>query len=229
MPANASHRREEERKARLWEIERAEMVAGACRVAGVDEAGRGPLAGPVVVAAVVLPPDAWFPGLNDSKLVPVPVRERLYADILAAAAAWAIEVVPVDIIDDLNILGATHRGMRAALLALAPRPDLALIDGLPLPDSPVPQRSLVKGDRRSASIAAASILAKVTRDRLMADYDAAYPGYGFARHKGYPTPEHLAALHALGACPLHRRSFAPVQACLQSTLDLGCPEASPGA
>jgi ribonuclease HII len=210
-----------DRRTRLWLIERELIAAGARLLAGVDEAGRGPLAGPVVVAAVILPLDFFPNGLNDSKKVPVDTRERLYDAIVAGAVAWAVEVVPVEVIDEINILRATHRGMRAALRALDPVPDLALVDGLPLPNPPIPQQNLIKGDGRSASIAAASILAKVTRDRLLCDLDAQYPGYGFAQHKGYPTPDHLDALRRLGACPAHRRSFAPVRACVQGELAFG--------
>jgi ribonuclease HII len=207
----------EARRTRLWAEEHAAFAAGARCVAGVDEAGRGPLAGPLVVAAVILPPD-WCPdGLNDSKQVPRERREALCAAI-SAVARCAVAVVDVVTIDRLNILGATHAGMRAVLRALAP--DLALVDGNPLPHPPVPARNLVKGDARSASIAAASILAKVTRDRLLCDLDAAYPAYGFARHAGYGTPDHLAALRAHGPCPQHRRSFAPVRDCGQGVLFL---------
>ncbi|HEY3379568.1 MAG TPA: ribonuclease HII, partial [Armatimonadota bacterium] len=185
MDATATPRaqREEERRTRLWAVEHELLAAGARRVAGVDEAGRGPLAGPLVVAAVVLPLDAWFAGLNDSKKVPAEKREQLYGEILAAADAFAIEIIPVDVIDEVNILQATHLGMRAVLRALTPMPDIALIDGLPLPRPPCPQHNLVHGDARSASIAAASILAKVTRDRLLRELDARYPAYGFAQHK----------------------------------------------
>jgi ribonuclease HII len=220
MPAKRSPQNEEERRARLWQLEHALLAGGARLLAGVDEAGRGPLAGPVVVAAVILPVDCWFTGLNDSKQIPRPTRERLFDEIHAAAIALAIEVVPVEVIDEINILRATHHGMRATLRALRPQPDMALIDGLPIPRPPVPQQHVIKGDARSASIAAASILAKVTRDRLMLDLDLLYPDYGFARHKGYGTPEHLAALRRLGPCPAHRRSFAPVQACRQGVLGL---------
>lgn len=202
----------------MWAEERACFAAGAQLVAGVDEAGRGPLAGPVVVAAVILP-RAYFPaGLNDSKQVAQGVREQLFEEIRAEACAWAIEIVPVAVIDAINILRATHQGMRAALRALTPAPDMALIDGLPLPECPVSQQNLVKGDSRSASIAAASILAKVTRDRLMCTLHEEYPHYGFDRHKGYGTAEHLAALRQHGPCPAHRRSFGPVQACGQGQL-----------
>ncbi len=209
-----------ERRLRLWAVEHELFAAGAQRVAGVDEAGRGPLAGPVVVAAVILPPDFWLDGLNDSKQVREETRERLYVEIRAQAVAMAVAIVPVDIIDTLNILQATYRGMRAALSALIPAPDIALIDGWALPDAPVAQRHLIGGDGRSASIAAASILAKVQRDHVMVALAARYPGYGFDKHKGYATAEHLQALRRLGPCPEHRRSFAPVQACAQGELPL---------
>lgn len=217
MPRDAQQR-DDARCARLWLVEHELFAAGVRLVAGVDEAGRGPLAGPLVVAAVILPPDCRLPGLNDSKQVAPETRARLYDEVCAVAVAWAIEVVQVEVIDDLNILRATHHGMRAVLQALTPAPDLALIDGLPLPAPPLPQRNLIGGDARSASIAAASILAKVHRDRLMVELDACYPGYGFARHKGYGTPEHLAALQRLGICPAHRHSFAPVRAVAQGVL-----------
>lgn len=198
---------DEERKQLLWELERELFTRGLRHVAGVDEAGRGPLAGPVVVAAVILPPDYWFPGLNDSKKVTEVLRERLFPDIIASAVSYAVEVVAVEVIDELNILRATHHGMRMVIQALSPLPDIAMIDGLPLPDSPTPQYAIIKGDERSASIAAASILAKVTRDRLMLQLDAQYPHYGFAQHKGYATVEHRAKLQKFGPCPCHRRSF----------------------
>ncbi|MHB9026011.1 MAG: ribonuclease HII [Armatimonadota bacterium] len=209
---------EQQRRARLWLLERELLAAAAGVIAGVDEAGRGPLAGPVVVAAVILPVDFWATGLNDSKRMTPVARERVCTEIRTGAVGWALEVVPVEVIDTINILHATYRGMRAVLRALDPAPALALIDGHPLPASPVPQRNVIKGDGRCVSIAAASILAKVHRDGLMLELDAQYPGYGFAHHKGYATPEHYAALQRLGACPAHRRSFAPVQALLQGTL-----------
>jgi len=211
-----------QRRAKMWIFEREHYAAGGYHVAGVDEAGRGPLAGPVAVAAVILPSGFWRPGLNDSKQVPPDERERLYAEIVANALAWSIQVVPVEVIDEINILEATRLGMRDVLRALAPTPDLALIDGWALPDCPVPQRNLIGGDALSASIAAASILAKVERDRLMVELDPLYPGYGFARHKGYYTQEHLDALNRLGPCPLHRQSFAPVREFTQGsfTFDL---------
>jgi len=209
---------EEQRRQRLWLVEHECRTAGARLLAGVDEAGRGPLAGPLVVAAVILPVDFCPAGLNDSKQVSRERRATLAVEIRAAAVAWAVEVVPVDLIDTLNILRATHFGMRAVLQSLLPSPDMALIDGLPLPDCPCPSRNLVKGDARSASIAAASILAKVTRDHLLCELDTTYPGYGFAQHFGYPTPAHLDALRRHGPCPAHRRSFAPVRDCIQPSL-----------
>ncbi|MHB9132266.1 MAG: ribonuclease HII [Armatimonadota bacterium] len=218
MPTKRIAQRDEERRERLWAVEREYLAAGVRLIAGVDEAGRGPLAGPLTVAAVILPPDFWLPGLYDSKQVKPDVRERLFDEICDGATAWAVEIVPVETIDEINILRATHKGMRAAIRALLPMPDIALIDGLPLPACPVTQHNLIEGDARSASIAAASILAKVSRDRLMVEFDAQYPGYGFSQHKGYGTPEHLDAIRRLGICDIHRRSFAPVQACLQGEL-----------
>ncbi len=209
---------DEARRLRLWAVEEELFATGMRRVAGVDEAGRGPLAGPVVTAAVILPPGFWLNGLNDSKQVNAAVRERLFEAICAHAVALAIEMVPVEIIDSVNILQATYRGMRAALSALTPAPEIALVDGWALPDAPCAQRNLIGGDARSVSIAAASILAKVRRDRLMMELAARYPGYGFETHKGYATAEHLQALRRLGPCPAHRRSFAPVQACAQGEL-----------
>ncbi len=202
---------EAERHTRLWQIETELHESGIKCLAGVDEAGRGPLAGPVVVVAVILPYNIQLPGLNDSKQVPEHRREKLYELIISDALCYSIQIVPPAIIDELNILRATHKGMRDALLGLAVAPQLALIDGLPLPNCPLPQQNLIKGDSRSASIAAASILAKVTRDRLLLELDALYPEYGFARHKGYPTAAHIAALRTHGPCPEHRRSYAPVR------------------
>ncbi len=212
--------REQDRALSMWSIEREFRAAGVQIIAGVDEAGRGPLAGPLVVAAVILPFNCWLNGLNDSKQVAVRERERLAQEIRTEALAFAIEVIPVEVIDEINILRATYLGMRAALCALSMVPELALIDGLPLPDAPFPQQNLIKGDSRSASIAAASILAKVTRDLAMDELDRLYPQYGFSRHKGYPTPEHLQALQRHGVSPVHRRSYAPVRNCLQAAFVL---------
>ncbi|HET6432285.1 ribonuclease HII [Dyella sp.] len=179
--------------------------------AGVDEAGRGPLAGPVVVAAVVLDPRRPIDGLDDSKKLSEARREALYPLVLERAIAHCVVVVGPDEIDRLNIFQATMVGMSRAVAGLPRRADMALIDGNKVPrDLPCPGRSIVGGDALEPAISAASILAKVTRDRLMVALDAVHPGYGFAAHKGYPTPEHLAALQRLGPCPEHRRSFAPV-------------------
>jgi len=181
-------------------------------VAGVDEAGRGPLAGPVVAAAVILPERFRHRSLNDSKQLPHHVRESLYVEITThAKILWAVAIVGHEEIDRINILRATHQAMRSAVAQLDPPPQHVLIDGLPVRPFPLPQTALIGGDARSFSIAAASIIAKVTRDRLMVELCAKYPGYDFARHKGYGTPQHLAALKKHGPCPIHRRSFLPVR------------------
>lgn len=188
-------------------------------VAGVDEAGRGPLAGPVAVAAVILDPARPVAGLGDSKALSASRREHLAPLIQAQAQAWHLEWVWPDEIDRLNILHATLAGMSRALRALSPAPARALIDGNRLPrDLPCPAEALVKGDAREPAIMAASILAKVARDLYMRELELAHPGYGFALHKGYPTPEHLDALRRLGPCEHHRRSFAPVRALLSPSL-----------
>ncbi len=187
-------------------------------VAGVDEAGRGPLAGPVSVAAVVLPVGFTHPVLNDSKQLTEAKRERLYDEITSdPSIRWHCVSIAADEIDRINILQATWAGMRAAALALQPLPDAVLIDGKPVKLYPLHQVALVKGDSLSYSIAAASIIAKVTRDRYMVALAHRHPEYGFEVHKGYPTPAHLAALKKHGPCPQHRRSFRPVA---QIALDL---------
>jgi ribonuclease HII len=181
-------------------------------VAGVDEAGRGPLAGPVVAAAVILPGKFSHSLLNDSKQLTERRRETIFVEITTCSEIhWAFAIVESNEIDHLNILRATHEAMRRAVAQLAPQPQHVLIDGLPVKPFPLPQTALVGGDARSFSIAAASIIAKVTRDRLMVEMCAKYPGYDFARHKGYGTPQHLAALKQHGPCPIHRRSFLPVR------------------
>lgn len=187
-------------------------AAGYTAVCGIDEAGRGPLAGPVVAAAVILPPDFELAGLTDSKKLTAAKREKLFTALMQDARVQkSIASATAAEIDELNILRATHLAMaRAAQGLAAPPADFALIDGLPVPNFPLPSKSIVKGDSRSLSIAAASILAKVTRDRLMTELDARYPAYGFAKHAGYGTAAHLAALRAHGPSPEHRRSFAPV-------------------
>ena len=182
------------------------------RVAGVDEAGRGPLAGPVVCAAVILDPRRPIAGLNDSKALTERSRERLFPIIQRASLAWHVEFVEREEIDALNILWATMEGMRRAIHAISPSATRALIDGDRVPPGlPCPAVALVGGDGLEPSIMAASILAKVSRDRHMLALHDRYPGYGFERNKGYPTAEHLASLARLGPCPEHRRSFAPVR------------------
>jgi ribonuclease HII len=182
------------------------------RIAGVDEAGRGPLAGPVTVAAVILDPERPIDGLNDSKKLSEARREALYPLIIERALAWRVEFIGCDEIDRLNILQATLVGMRRALEGLSPPADAARIDGNRLPQSlPCPAEALIGGDAIEPAIMAASILAKVARDRHMLELHLQYPQYGFDRHKGYPSPAHLAALAAHGPCPQHRRSYAPVR------------------
>ncbi|HKB25109.1 MAG TPA: ribonuclease HII [Methylomirabilota bacterium] len=198
-PPSAPYRYE----ARAWR-------AGVGRVVGIDEAGRGPLAGPVVAAAVILAPDRRIRGLADSKLLTPERREELFHVIREQALAIGVGVVDHETIDRINILEATRRAMAAALAALAVLPELVITDFVALPALPCPQRNLVAGDRRCASVAAASIVAKVTRDRLMLEADGRFPEYGFARHKGYATAEHLAALDRHGPCVIHRRTFAGV-------------------
>ncbi|TBV12187.1 ribonuclease HII [Stutzerimonas kirkiae] len=185
-------------------------------VAGVDEVGRGPLCGPVVTAAVILDPTRPIQGLNDSKKLSEARRERLFDEIREKALAWCIARAEVEEIDRLNILHATMLAMQRAVEGLAVTPKLALIDGNRCPRLAVPAAPVVKGDSQVPAIAAASILAKVSRDREMCELDRLYPGYGLAGHKGYPTPTHLAALQALGVTPIHRRSFAPVRRLLEA-------------
>lgn len=187
--------------------------------AGVDEAGRGPLAGPVVVAAVILDARRPIEGLADSKRLSASQREALYPLILERARAWHVVVVDCERIDCLNIFHATMAGMCEAVAGLALRAELALIDGNRLPRAlPCPGHAVVGGDAIEPAISAASIIAKVTRDRHMVELDRIHPGYGFAEHKGYPTPDHLDALRRLGPCRVHRRSFAPVRALMQQEL-----------
>ncbi len=184
-------------------------------VAGVDEAGRGPLAGPVVAAAVILDPQAMPAGIRDSKKLSAAMRERLAPLIQHRARAFAVAVVSASEIDDMNIFQASLHAMRQALWALQPLPERALIDGPHCPaELPCPAEGIVRGDLTVPLISAASIIAKVARDRILCELDARYPDYGFARNKGYPTPQHLAALRRFGPCPEHRRSYRPVQAVL---------------
>jgi ribonuclease HII len=184
------------------------------RVCGVDEVGRGPLAGPVVAAAVILDPARPIAGLRDSKQLSARQRARLDGEIRGRALAWAVAAASVEEIDRLNILHASLLAMTRAVAALSPAAEWALIDGNRLPALPIPARAIVGGDASEPAIAAASIVAKCHRDALMVKLDTAYPGYGFARHAGYPTAEHLRCLRELGPCGVHRRSFGPVRAVL---------------
>jgi ribonuclease HII len=188
-------------------LENALRRVGFVHVAGCDEVGRGCLAGPVVAAAVVLHPDRHIPGVCDSKTVPAPERERLYDEILGAAVAWAVGEADPTEIDRINIHQASLRAMQRAVLQLAPLPDIVLVDAFRVPDLPMAQRGVLHGDRRCSAIAAASIVAKVTRDRQMLDLHGRDPRYGFDRHKGYATADHLDAVSRFGLSDAHRRSF----------------------
>jgi len=202
-----------------FEFEQTLWQQGVARVAGVDEAGRGPLAGPVVAAAAILPSrwaesglPAELAGLNDSKQLTVAQREKFFAFLVRCGEVeFGIAEVSATVIDEINILQATHRAMNDALAKLHPLPPHALVDGRPVKTLAVPQTAIVQGDARSYSIAAASVLAKVTRDRLMREFHAQFPEYGFAEHKGYGTVRHLAAIAQFGACPIHRKTFAPLK------------------
>ena len=202
-----------------FEFERVLWWQNLARVAGVDEAGRGPLAGPVVAAAAILPSrwaesglPAGLASLNDSKQLTAAQREKYFQFITGCGEIeFGIAEISAALIDEINILQATHRAMNDALAKLNPLPPHALVDGRPVNTLRVPQTAIVKGDARSYSIAAASVLAKVTRDRLMLGFHAQFPEYGFAEHKGYGTAKHLAAIAQFGACPIHRKSFAPLK------------------
>ena len=184
-----------------------ELLAGGARlIAGMDEAGRGPLAGPVVAAAVIMPLDDVIPGVDDSKKLTEKKREQLFDEIVKKAVAYKICAVDEKVIDEINILNATKKAMTGCVTGLSVRPDIVLIDAVKLPLD-VPTKSIIKGDALSYSIGAASILAKVYRDRLMREYDALYPWYGFAQNKGYGTKDHIDALRSVGPSPIHRRSF----------------------
>ena len=211
---DAREQAESQRRERLLYFERHLWAQGVSRVAGVDEAGRGCLAGPVVAAAVVLSPDCVIAKIDDSKKLSRTQRESLYEEIVAKALAVGVGQVEAEEIDQLNILQASLKAMRLALENLSTPPDRVLIDGHVPARSPYPEEAIIDGDARSLSIAAASIVAKVYRDRLMCECDVRYPEYGFAAHKGYGSAAHLAALEAHGPCPLHRRSFGPVAACV---------------
>jgi ribonuclease HII len=191
-------------------------------IAGIDEVGRGPLAGPVVAAAVILPCDSdapWLLQVRDSKRLRPRKREFLSESIREAAAAIGIGAVSPETIDEKGIVASTRLAMRYAVEQLAQTPDFLLIDAITLPDLAIPQEGIIRGDALSLSIAAASIIAKVARDRLMIEFDSLYPGYGFSRNKGYATPEHLSNLKHLGPCPIHRKSFRPVRELLERDAD----------
>jgi ribonuclease HII len=193
-----------------FQLENAARRDGAESIAGLDEVGRGPLFGPVVAAAVILPDGFGLKGLNDSKQLTEKQRERFDTEIRRAALAWAIAAVDAETIDRINIRQASLLAMRRAVAQLNVAPDYLLVDGRDTIDWPCRQQAVIKGDARSLSIAAASVLAKVHRDHLVVELDAIYPGYGLARHKGYGTAEHMEALRRLGPTPLHRRSFQPL-------------------
>ncbi len=195
----------------LWVFESEARKGGYIRIAGIDEAGRGPLAGPVVSAAVVLPESFDIDGVDDSKKLTPKKRTELFPRIQDAALAVGLGIVDAQTIDQINILQATLHSMALAVEDLSISPDYLLVDGIFEISSPLPQKILTKGDSRSFSIAAASIIAKVTRDRLMVDYDALYPLYGFAQHKGYPTRAHKKAVRKFGCSPIHRKSFRGVK------------------
>lgn len=210
--------KEFERLKEIKKIEEEIYLKGAQSIAGIDEAGRGPLAGPVVVACVVMPRDSMIEGVNDSKKVSEKKREKLYDEIIHEAIAYGVGIISQEEIDKINILNATKEGLTLAIKEMEKdlkekqrgfeKPEIILVDALTKIDTDhIPYRSIIKGDAKSYSIAAASIIAKVTRDRIMRQWDEVYPMYGFAKHKGYGTASHIAAIKEYGLCPLHRRSF----------------------
>ena len=208
------NRAEGQRLRQLLRYESVLWAGGVLHVAGVDEAGMSPLAGPVAAAAVVFAPGSRIRGIDDSKKLDAATRDRLAAEIRMSAAAWSVAFAEVEEIDAINIYWAGLLAMRRAVEGLSLMPQHLLLDARRLKDLSIPQQSIVKGDSRSLTIAAASILAKTARDALMHKLDTEYPGYGFAKHKGYPVREHLAVLERLGASPVHRRSFSPVRTVL---------------
>lgn len=201
------HNIEIERLVNMLSFERQAIQEGFSMIAGVDEAGRGPLAGPVVAAAVILPNGLLIEGVNDSKKLSETQRERLFDEIKDKALSYGIAAVDEKRVDEINILNATKKAMADAISQLMPVPDCILLDAVKLENITVKQVPIIKGDSLSLSIAAASILAKVTRDRLLREYDSEYPEYGFAIHKGYGTPQHISAIKKFGICPIHRLSF----------------------
>lgn len=200
--------KELERLTKLKEIEKELYVKGFQTIAGIDEAGRGPLAGPVVVAGVIMPQDSMIEGVNDSKKVSEKKREKLYDAILEEVLSYSVAIIGQDVIDEINILNATKQGVTKVVEELEIKPDLILVDALTHIDTNgIPYDAIIKGDAKCYQIAAASILAKVTRDRIMRQWDEIYPQYGFMAHKGYGTAKHIAAIKEYGLCPIHRRSF----------------------
>lgn len=200
--------KEEQRLNELKEIDKSYFKKGYNYICGIDEAGRGPLAGPVVVAAVIMPKDSMIEGVNDSKKVSEKKREKLYELIIEEAISYSVGIVDQNEIDRINILNATKAGLTEAVRTLKVKPELILVDALTNIDTcGVPYHSIIKGDAKSYSIAAASIIAKVTRDRIMREWDKVYPQYGFEKHKGYGTAAHISAIKENGLCPLHRLSF----------------------
>ena len=193
---------------RLEQMREYENTYAACAmICGIDEAGRGPLAGPVAAGAVILPKDCTLLYLNDSKKLSEKRREELFVQIKEQAVVWCVGIVGPERIDEINILQATYEAMRQAVAGLGVKPDLLLNDAVEIPGMDIMQVPIIKGDAKSVSIAAASILAKVTRDHMMVEYDQLFPDYGFAKHKGYGTAAHVQAIQELGPCPIHRRSF----------------------
>jgi len=200
--------KEEQRLIKLKEMDEEIYINGAKYICGIDEAGRGPLAGPVVVASVILPRESMIEGVNDSKKISEKKRERVYEEIIKEAISYGVGIIDESKIDEINILQATKEGITESIKELKIVPDIILVDALRgINTCNIPYRSIIKGDATSYSIAAASIIAKVTRDRLMLKYDEMYPEYGFAKHKGYGTANHISAIKQYGLCPIHRRSF----------------------
>lgn len=208
MARTLSGEKLEKELARLEQMREYENTYVACAmICGIDEAGRGPLAGPVAAGAVILPKDCTLLYLNDSKKLSEKRREELFVQIKEQAVAWCVGIVGPERIDEINILQATYEAMRQAVAGLGVKPDLLLNDAVEIPGVDIMQVPIIKGDAKSVSIAAASILAKVTRDHMMVEYDQLFPDYGFAKHKGYGTAAHIQTIQELGPCPIHRRSF----------------------
>lgn len=200
--------KELERLTNLKQMEKDLYKKGFKKICGIDEAGRGPLAGPVVIAGVIMPEDSIIEGVNDSKKVSEKKREKLYDLILEEAISYSVAIIGQDIIDDINILNATKQGVTQVVEGLDIKPDLIIVDALThINTKGIPYESIIKGDAKCYNIAAASIIAKVTRDRIMRQWDEIYPQYGFIAHKGYGTARHIAAIKECGLCPIHRRSF----------------------